>query len=75
MLNRPKEWFTENGKKISETIQKKVAEGTWHTSLAKNMHYNYNGIDLHGTWELKYAQYLDKNNIKWIRCKEQFDYF
>ena len=39
------------------------------------MHYNYNGIDLHGTWELKYAQYLDKNNIKWNRCKEQFDYF
>jgi hypothetical protein len=75
MLNRPKEWFTENGQKVSETIQKKVAEGTWHTSLAKNMHYNYNGVDLHGRWELNYAQYLDKNNIKWIRCKEQFDYF
>lgn len=75
MLKRPKEWFKENGKKVSETIQTKVAEGTWHTSLAKNMHYNYNGVDLHGTWELKYAQYLDKNNIKWIRCKEQFDYF
>jgi hypothetical protein len=73
--NRSSEFTKSVGQKVSETIQKKVAEGTWHTSLAKNMHYNYNGIDLHGTWELKYAQYLDKNNIKWIRCKEQFDYF
>lgn len=61
-------------KAISETIKKKVAEGTWHTSLAKRMHYNYNGIDLHGKWELSYAKWLDEKDIKWIRCKQSFSY-
>lgn len=60
---------------ISNTIRKKVEEGVWHTSLAKRMHYDYNGIDLHGTWELNYAKWLDKNNIKWVRCKRSFSYF
>lgn len=67
-------WHKENGKKISKTIQKKVAEGTWHTSLAKHMHKNYNGINLHGSWELAYAQYLDKNKILWIRNTKSFSY-
>lgn len=35
--------------KLSETIRKKVDEGTWHTSLAKRMHKNYKGNDLHGS--------------------------
>ena len=38
------------------------------------MHIDYNGVDLHGSWELKYAQYLDANNIKWIRNKDSFHY-
>lgn len=38
------------------------------------MHYNYNGVDLHGKWELNYAKWLDKNQIKWQRCKESFEY-
>ena len=71
---RSKEWHIENGKRISETIRKKVEEGKWHTSLAKHMHYNYNGIDLHGAWEYKYAVYLDENKIAWVRCKESFEY-
>lgn len=73
--NRTAEWHERNGKKISATIRKKVEEGTWHTSLAKKMHINYKNIDLHGSWELKYAMYLDKFNIKWIRNKNTFDYF
>lgn len=72
--SRTKEWNKENGKKISKAIQEKVKNNTWHTSLAKNMHYNYNGIDLHGKWELNYAKYLDYNNIRWERCKESFEY-
>ena len=71
--SRTPEWNKENGKRISETIKKKVREGTWHTSLARHMHIDYNGVDLHGSWELKYAQYLDANNIKWIRNKESFN--
>jgi hypothetical protein len=72
--SRTSEWHKENGKKISETINKKVKEGTWHTSLAKHMHIEYNGIDLHGSWELAYAKYLDANNIRWIRNKDSFTY-
>lgn len=72
---RTDEWHKANGIKKSITINLKVKAGTWHTSLAKHMHIDYNGIDLHGSWELKYAQYLDANNIKWIRNKDSFTYF
>lgn len=72
--SRTSEWYKENGKKISASISKKVSAGKWHTSLAKNMHIDYYGIDLHGTWELKYALYLDAHNIKWVRNKETFEY-
>jgi hypothetical protein len=72
--DRGEEWHKENGRRISETVNKKVADGTWHTSLAKKMHKNYNGVDLHGSWEVAYAKYLDLNNIKWMRCRESFSY-
>ena len=74
-LARTKEWHIENGKRISKTIREKVAKGEWHTSLAKHMHIEYRGVDLHGTWELKYAQYLDDNNISWMRNIETFEYY
>ena len=60
--------------KISLTCLRKSKNGTWHTSLAKELHYNYKGNDLHGTWELRYALYLDKNNRIWVRNKERFEY-
>lgn len=72
--NRTKEFNKAMGIKVSATINAKVAKGEWHTSLAKNMHHNYNGVDLHGSWELKYAKYMDASDIRWIRCKENFKY-
>jgi hypothetical protein len=72
--SRTKDWHKENGKKISSTINRKVSEGTWHTSLARKMHYELDGVDLHGSWELEYVKYLNSINVKWIRCKETFDY-
>lgn len=72
--SRSKEFLKEVGKKISKTVNEKVKAGIWHTSLAKRMHYNYKGNDLHGKWELAYAQWLDKQNVKWVRNKQQFDY-
>ncbi len=72
--NRPEGFAKEVGKKISQTIQKKVKEGTWHTSLAKRMHYEYRGADLHGKWELAYAKYLDAEEIEWIRTRDRFAY-
>ena len=62
------------GKKISRTIRAKVKAGTWHTSLAKHMHIKYNGVDLHGSWELAYAKWCDKNNISWRRNTKTFEY-
>ena len=52
----------------------KSKNGEWHVSLAKNMHYNYNGIDLHGSQELKYAKYLTEQGINWVRPKNRFEY-
>ncbi len=60
--------------RISKTCLMKSKTGTWHTSLAKNKHIDYNGVDLHCSWELRYAMYLDNNNIPWIRCKDRFPY-
>ncbi len=71
---RSKDFTKAVGKKVSKTIMKKVADGTWHTSLAKHMHINYKGVNLHGSWEYKYAQYLDSLNINWIRNTDSFTY-
>lgn len=38
------------------------------------MHIDYNGVDLHGSWELKYVQYLDLHNIRWVRNTNCFSY-
>ena len=57
-----------------KTINARVKQGTWHTSLSRRLHVSYNGVDLHGSWELKYAQWLDKNGIRWERCKRSFSY-
>ena len=74
LKSRSAEWHKENGKTVSEGVKKRVLEGTWHTSLAKNMHYTYKGVDLHGKWELAFAKFLDKHGIIWERCKESFAY-
>lgn len=60
---------------ISKTILEKSKRGEWHTSLARKMHFKYKGNDLHGSWELAYAMYLDDNSIKWERCKKRFSYY
>lgn len=64
----------EHRAKISATINNKVTNGTWHASLARNMHYTYRGIDLHGMWEVRFAEWLDTNNIEWRRPSENFPY-
>lgn len=68
---------TETKQKISSTCLARSKEGTWHKSLAKNLHYKYNGVDLDGSWEYQYAMWLDKNKIAWerptIRFKYQFE--
>ena len=71
---RSKELTQSIGEKSSKTILEKARNGDWHVSLAKNMHYNYQGFDLHGTWELRLAMYMDDNKITWWRCDDIFEY-
>ncbi len=72
--NRSPELLEKVGKSISESVNKKVSDGTWHTSLAKRMHVEYKGVGLHGLWELKYAQYLDEIGVVWERNTASFPY-
>lgn len=60
---------------ISKTVYKKIEDGTWHNSFSKSRTHEYNGMKFYGTWELKYAKYLDENFIKWIKNKDKFKYF
>lgn len=61
-------------KKISDVINEKIKNDTWHLSFSCSRTYDYNGVKLHGMWEVAYAKYLDKNNIKWRRPTEKFQY-
>lgn len=60
--------------KISKTVREKIKKGQWHNSFSKSRTHEYRGEKFHGTWELRYAKYLDENNIKWRRPKEKFQY-
>ena len=62
-------------KKVSDTINAKVENDTWHSSLGKVYHYDCNGYSMHGSWELALAEYLNSKNIKWIRPKDKFKYY
>lgn len=61
-------------KQLSQTIKDKVKDGTWHLSFSKSRTHEYNGIKLHGLWEVKYAKFLDENKISWRRPTEKFKY-
>lgn len=71
--NRTPEQIEKQTIKSSETITKKLHKGEWHT-FKDCPNYHYNGYTLNGSWELKYAQYLDKKNISWKRCDQSFPY-
>lgn len=60
--------------KISKTAREKAARGEWHTSLAKNMHHTYKGMDLDGKWEVAFAIYLDLLGIPYQRNIDRFPY-
>lgn len=61
-------------KKLSSTIKRKVAEGTWHNSFSKIRTHEYKGMKFHGKWELAYAKWLDQQEIKWRKPEESFSY-
>ena len=56
---------TEEWKQRASERAKKQDFGGWHTSRT----FEYNGIKLDSSYEVTFAQDLDKNNIKWERPK------
>jgi hypothetical protein len=56
------------------TIHKRIEEGTWHTSYNNGEAFEYNGLKLDSSWEVKYVEFLDKMEILWIRTKDSFPY-
>lgn len=64
----------EQREKMSQTVMKKVREGTWHLSFSKSRTHEYRGVKLHGLWEVKFAMNLDDKNIEWRRPTEKFPY-
>lgn len=56
---------TEETKKKLSQLAKQQCFGGWHASKR----YIYNGINLDSSYEVTFAQDLDKNGIKWERPK------
>lgn len=68
------ERLLKTSQKISKTTKERAKEGTWHLSFSKSRIIEYNGVKFLGSWEVKFAQYLDSKNIKWERPKKSFNY-
>lgn len=56
---------TEEEKKHLSDLAKKQGFGGWHTSHS----FDYKGITLDSSYEVKFAEDLDRNKIKWSRPK------
>lgn len=68
----------EERRKISESM--KIAVRKYSESYsASNVngrvkHYEINGFRIDGKWELEVAEFLDRNNIEWIKPNKGFEY-
>jgi len=60
--------------KIKESIMKNIENDNWHLSFSKSRTIEYNGIKFQGSWEVKFAKYLDNKNIKWERPNKTYKY-
>lgn len=79
ILHPRDEQTVETKNKISQSIKEKVKNGNWHYSFSKTRTFSYISkfagcVRLHGSWEFKFARYLDDNDIKWRRPTERFYY-
>lgn len=51
--------------KISETISNKIGNSEWHNQYGIRIEYKDTILDSY--WELEFAMFMDKHNIKWDR--------
>lgn len=75
---RGKQLPSEMKQKISNTMQI-VVKTKPESYSASNVngrvkHYSYNGFKIDGKWELLVVQYLEQNNIKWVKPNWSFEY-
>ena len=74
-------YWTDENKKIQSLRMKEVVKNNPKSYSSNNVCgrtkiTKYNGFSLNGSWELKVAKWLDKNNIKWTNVIENpFKYF
>jgi hypothetical protein len=71
-------WSKESKKKLSESMLKAVEKNpesyTKNNVCGRVKHGEYNGVKLKGSWELKTAQWLDSQGLKWIHEDGPFPY-
>lgn len=75
--NRNKIWDTAARKKHSESMKKAVEKNPevyTSSNRGRTKQIIYNGIKFHGSWELKFYQWCENNNIKIIRNIKGFKY-
>ena len=60
--------------KSKNTINEKAKNGDWHFSVCRLHITEYKGIKLHSSFEVAFAKWLDKHNIKWSRPCTGFSY-
>jgi hypothetical protein len=59
---------------ITNSVNKRIKEDSWHLSFSKSRTHVYKGIKFHGLWEVKFAMNLDDKNVEWRRPTEKFQY-
>lgn len=72
-------WTEERRKKLSESMKLAVKNNpdsyTSSNVCGRVKVEEYNGEKFHGKWEIEVAKWFDRNNIKWIRKIDPFNYF
>lgn len=68
------DWREKHSKRMSKIVQTKMEQGIYPKSCGRAKYIEYNNIVLHGSWELAYAKWLDKNQVKWRKVNETFSY-
>ena len=74
LKNKGLKWKPGQSSKLKASIEKKIKEGTWHTSFSKKRIKEYGGVKFDGSWEMKLAIWFDEHNVKWVRNTESFQY-
>lgn len=54
-------------------MKKRYASG-WEPSCGRAKKYKYKDFTVDGTWELKFCEFMDTQNVSWARNRKRFPY-